>query len=101
MTQLARKFEDTPLPQRLRNQELVDAGSLEWLAAGISASPAHALQQRLLQAYVAQGEQAAALPAADEKFALPVRLALIGGLATLCWLPVVAAGVALAHILNG
>ena len=103
MTKAAVKFEQSPLPPRLQDEDLVDTGSLEWLASAASRSPAHALQHRLLEAYVAQGNMApaAAFDAQDERYSLPVRLAIIVGLATSAWLPFVGAGLVVRWMIDG
>lgn len=100
MTEAARIQEDPPLPPRLAGSRLIADGMLEdVLSTQPVNSPAQALQQQLLRAYLAQ-PAAAADQMVDRRHPLPVRVAIIFGLAALCWVPLVGAGVALARLLG-
>lgn len=99
MPNTALRFDDIPLPPRLRGPELIEENGLEHALAGDSqASPARALQQRLLREYLAPEKPA---PAEVKRFPGAVRLAIIFGGTALIWVPLFGLAQVITTAFNG
>lgn len=85
MPNTALRFVEAPLPPRLRGPELVEENGLERALAGDpDASPARALQQRLLREYLVPTTSA---PTDVRRLPGAARLAIIFGGTALIWVP--------------